>query len=493
MLRRALLTLMLAVVLSDPLFLTQAHAEAGPSVTYANAGYNNSLYTGFNVTTPTEDGGNVQVIFAWQIAAPPPPPPRGWRDSNSQSVFDTYPILQMLKNTKEGTLNYSVTYIPLYLIQYEDANGNGIFDVQTQRNLMNEFSDQDVNWNSTSDRILRIYSLAPMHNRFSQNGPFGTWSWSISNLTKTDNEGTPEYSWNLSASVKSFNWRFIDERYRLEQDNVNVHFGYRLDINQEGPTIKLGYGIDGLTWAQGQDVKLAIISAVIYQGEDEVVVKTEGQYEGLPGASFRNQRVALVENVTKSTRSMITSSPTAVLDGVSRNDAVKSVLQPVFIVSTPAAVPRGVNVQGLNPGFRDQVSWQYSVAFANQLSFSRFNNSVYQDPEISLAAPLLLTLPVTLVNPQWFIVIAVTIFIAYAVVRVALRRWIHEPFTSSSNTNTVGGKLVLIKTEPARILKRNTLTDIYKLAFEKGRIGLSGLMMPIALNKNNKINSENNA
>ena len=477
--RRALLTLMLTVVLSDPLFLTQVYAEEGPSVTYAQAGYNNSLHTGFNVTTPTEDGGNVQILFAWQIAAPAPQ--RGWRDRDFQGVYDTYPILQMLKNSKDGTLNYSVTYIPLYLIQYEDANGNGIFDVQTRRNSVNEFSDQNVNWN-LSDRILRIYSLAPMYNHFEQNRPSGTWSWNIGNLTKVNSEGAPEYNWNLSASVKSFNWRLIDERFRLEQDNVSVHFGYRLTIKHEGPTIKLGYGIDGLTWAQGQNVKLAVISAVIYQGKDEVVVKTEGQYEGLSGVTVRDQRVALMENATKSTRSMITYSPVAVVDGVSRTDAVKSALQPVFVVSTPTAVPQGVNVQGLNPGFGDQVSWRYSVAFANQLSFSRFNNSVYQDPEISLAAPLLLTLPVTLVNPQWFIVIAVTIFIAYAVVRVALRRWIREPFAFGNNANTAS-KYELIKTEVAK-MKHNTLTAIYKLASGKGRIGLSELMMPISQTKN---------
>ncbi|MCL4435209.1 MAG: hypothetical protein M1503_07550 [Thaumarchaeota archaeon] len=466
MFRRALLTLMLAVVLSDPLFLTQVYAEEGPSVSYANAGYDSSLHTGFNVTTPTEDGGNVQVIFAWQIAAPT----RGWRDSSFLRVYDTYPTLQMLKNTKDGTLNYSVTYIPLYLIQYEDANGNGIFDVQTRKSSMNEFSDQNVNWNS-SDEIVRIYSLAPMYTYFQQKEPSGSWSWDVSNLTKVNKGDAPEYDWNLSASVKSYDWQLMDERYRIEQNNVSVHFSYKLTIKHEGPTIKLGYGINGVTWAQGQDVKLAVISAVIYQGKDEVVVKTEGQYEGLPGASFIDQSIALVENATKSTRSMITYSPIAVVDGVTRTDAVKSALQPVFVVSTPVAVPQGVNVQGLNPGFGDQISWRYSVAFANQLSFSRFNNSVYQDPEISLAAPLLLTLPVTLVNPQWFIVIAVTIFIAYAVVRVALRRWIREPFTTGNNSTA--GKLAQIKAQVARTVKRNTLTAIYKAASEKVRIGLA--------------------
>ncbi len=485
MLRRALLTLMLAVVLSDPLFLTQVYAEAGPSVTYAQAGYNNSLHTGFNVTTPTEDGGNVQVLFAWQIADPH----HMRRDSNSLGVYDTYPILQMLKNSKDGTLNYSVTYIPLYLIQYEDANGNGIFDVQTMGGSMSEFSDQNVNWN-LSDRILRIYSLAPMYNRFEQDNLSGTWSWNIGNLTKVNGGGTPEYDWNLSASVKSYNWRLINNQFGLEQDNVSVHFGYRLTIKQDGPTIKLGYGIDGLTWAQGQNVKLAVISAVIYQGKDAVVVKTAGQYEGVPGTSFRDQSVALVENATKSTRSMITYSPVAVVDGVTRSDAVKSALQPVFVVSTPTAVPQGVNVQGLNPGFSAQVSWRYSVAFANQLSFSRFNNSVYQDPEISIAAPLLLTLPVTLTNPEWFIVIAVTIFIAYAVVRVALRRWIHEPFTTGTSVNTAASsKYAVIKTETAK-MKHNVFTALSKLASEKERIGLSGLTLPITLNKNNKINGE---
>jgi hypothetical protein len=474
LLRKAMLTLMLAVVLSSPLFSTQVSADEGPSVSYAHAGYDNSLHTGFNITTPTEDGGDVEVLFAWQIAAAAPQ--QGWRDSGSQIVYDTYPTLQMVKNSKDGTLNYSVTYIPLYLIQFDDANGNGIFDVQTRRNLMTEFSDQDVNWNLTNDKILRIYLLAPMHNLFEENDSSGTWTWSIGNLTKVNGESTPEYTWNLSASVKSYSWRFIDEQYRVEQDNVSVHFGYTLTITHEGPTIKLGYSVDGLTWAQGQDVKLAVISAVLYQGEDEVVVKTEGQYEGLPGASLRDQRIALVENATKSTRSMITSSPVAVLDGVSRTDAVKSALQPVFIVSTPTPVPQGVNVQGLNPGFRDQVSWRYSVAFANQLSFSHFNNSVYQDPEISLAAPLLLSLPVTLVNPQWFIVVAATIFIAYAVVRVTLRRWIREPFTTRNNTNTTSSKYTLIKTKISKIKKYNVFTALSKLVSERGKTRLTGLI-----------------
>ncbi|MCS7116599.1 MAG: hypothetical protein NZ896_03920 [Nitrososphaerales archaeon] len=420
MVRRALLLLILAlsVVLSSPPFFTQVDARAeGPSITYTRAGYKDFQYTGFNITIPTEDGGRVDIIFAWEMVFKR-------RDTDSLRVYNTYPTLQMVKFLKDNTLDYSLTYTPLYLVIFEDVNGNGLFDVRTRKGLAREVLDEEVDWRLSRDKPLKMYPLAPMFIHFERREPVNPWSWKVTKPTKA--KDALEYSWNASASVRSFGWRFIDERYRFERDHIDVRFYYRLTLKPEGPVVKLGCHIDGIKKAFNEDVKLAVISAVLYHGRDEVIVKGEEKYESFSGAFVRDQRVLLIKKVGESVRSLITHNPDAVIDSIYQTNVVSSALQPVFIMSTPPDLPGGIDMKSLRPYPNDKVDRYYSITFAHQLAFLRLGESISQDPEIIFIAPLLISPPTILLNLQWFIVTALVIFIMYILLKVVSRRLLQE-------------------------------------------------------------------
>ncbi len=403
--------LMLVAVLSSPTFFAQAD---GPSITYVHAGYKDSRYTGFKITIPTQDGGKVDITFAWEIASE-----RGLRESStSLRVYDTYPILQMVKLLKDDSLDYSLTYIPLYLIQFDDMNGDGILNVAVRKSLNKELFDEEVNWNLNKDKILKIYPLAPMLNRFERGEQL--WSWTFNGPTVIRAEVPFEYKWSISASVKSFNWRFIDYKYKFERDTVNIRLDYHLTLERNGPKVKIGYSIDNMKWLSGEDVKLALISAVLYHGKNEVIIKEEGKYKDF--LEIKDQRVALIEKVSESVKSLITHNPDAIIDGNYQMNVVISTLQPVFLISTPINVPEGVNVKGLNPSFSENINWHYRMVFAHQLTFPHFNEKIFQDPEIFLFAPLYIPSLINLTNFQWLIIIGMTIFIVYSLLKVILRK-----------------------------------------------------------------------
>lgn len=431
MLRRALLVLTVVAVLSSPLFFAQVYAwTQEPSVTITRAGYKDSLYTSFKITAPTEDGGRVDIVFVWQKASKW----RGWREGDPLRVYDIYPTLQMVKLLSDGSLDHSVTYITLYLMEFDDVNGNGLFDLRTGRKLTTEIPDEEVDWRLIDDKVLRMYPLAPMFNHYEQEKSSYSWSWKVSEPTKLRVEGTSryEYAWGASSTVRSFGWRFIDHKQKVERGSMDVHFGYRLALKPEGPMVKLEYAIEGVQWASGRDVKLTLISAVLYHGREEVVVREERKYGGFSAGSGKNQSVALVERAGESVKSAISYSPDAVVDGVQRTDIVASSLQPVFTVSTPPDIPETVNVKGLNPGFADRVLWRQSIAFAHQLAFPRFESRIFQDPAVSLVAPLLLPQASALVSPQLFIMSAAIISVVYALLKVTLKRLLHYPFVISA-------------------------------------------------------------
>jgi hypothetical protein len=431
MLRRALLLLTVVAVLFSPLFLAQVYARARePSATSTRAGYKDSRYTGFKITAPAQDGGKVEVVFVWQKASKW----RGWREGDPLGVYDIYPTLQMVKLLSDGSLDYSVTYISLYLMEFDDVNGNGLFDLRTGRRLTTEIPDEEVDWRLIDDKVLRMYPLAPLFNHYEQEKSSYDWSWKVTEPTKLKvQDASPyEYAWSASSTVRSFGWRFIDYKQGVERGSIDVHFGYRLALKPDGPTVKLEYSIEGVHWASGKDVKLALVSAVLYHGREQVVVREERKYAGFSGGSAKNQSVALVEGAGESVKSLITCSPDAVVDGVQRTDIVASSLQPVFTVSTPPDVPETVIVRELNPGFEDRVLWRQSIAFAHQLAFPRFESKIFQDPTISLLAPLLLPQSSALVGPQLFVMSAAIISVVYVLLKVTLKRWLHYPFAGSA-------------------------------------------------------------
>jgi len=422
-----LLVLTVVAVLSGPLLLAQVYARAWkPFPTSARAGYKDSPYTGFKITAPAEDGGRVEVVFVWQRASKW----RGWREGDPLRVYDIYPTLQMVRLLSDGSLDCSVTYVSLYLMEFDDVNGNGLFDLSTGRRLTTEIPDEEVDWRLIDDKVLRMYPLAPMFNHYEQEKSSYDWSWEVSEPAKPKAEDASlcEYAWSASSTVRSFGWRFVDYRQGVERGSIDVHFGYLLVLKPDGPTVKLEYGIEGVHWASGKDVKLALISAVLYHGREQVVVREERKYAGFSGGSAKNQSVALVERAGESVKSLITHSPDAVVDGVQRTDIVASSLQPVFTVSVPPDVPETVNVRGLSPGFEDKMPWRQSIAFAHQLAFPRFESRIFQDPAVSLVAPLILPQPSAFVTPQLFIVSAALILVVYALLKVTLKRWLRYPF-----------------------------------------------------------------
>jgi len=424
--RRVLLAVMLMAVLSTPIFFTKIDAQASESsTTITHSAIENSGYTGFNITTPTQDGGRVDVVFAWEVGAES----RNPMELNSKKVYETYPTLQLIKTFEDGSLDYSLTYVPLYLIQFEDTNGNGLFDVQTSQGSRRAFSDDEVTWNLNRDQSLKMYPLAPMLTGLERGTSSYAWSWGVSDPTVVSGKDVSykEYMWNVSASVKSFGWRYINTRNMVTSDNVSVRFGYRLTLKPEGPTVKLEYGISGVKWASGQDVKLALISEVLYHGRNDVSIREESRYYDFFGAHGKNRIVSLVENASESVKSMVSQSADAIVDGVNQTGVVSSVLQPVFLVSTPE-VPDNANVRGLNPGFGDTVHWQHSVAFAHQIAFPHFDEKVFQDPQISLIEPLLITLPISFIGPQWFIIASIAVLMVFILLRTTLRRSTRELF-----------------------------------------------------------------
>jgi hypothetical protein len=431
MLRRALLVLAVMAALSSSLFFAPVHARIrDPSTSLVRAGHKDSSYTGFKITAPTEDGGRVDVVFVWQKASKW----RGWREGDPLRVYDTYPTLQMVKLLSDGSLDHSVTYITLYLMEFDDVNGNGLFDLRTGRRLTTEIPEEEVDWRLIDDKVLRMYPLAPMFNHYEQEKSSYEWSWKVSEPTELRTEGTSpyEYAWNASSTVRSFGWRFIDSRRTVDRGSMDVHFGYHLTLKPDGPTVKLEYGIEDLNWASGKDVKLALISAVLYHGREQVVIREERKYAGFSEGSAKNQSIALVERAGESVKSLIVHSPDAIVDGVPRTDTVASSLQPMFTVSTPPDVPETVNVKGLNPGFEDRMLWRQSIAFAHQLAFPHFESKVFLDPAVSLVAPLLLPRPSALASPQLFIMSVAIISLVYVLFKVTWKRWLQYPYVDGA-------------------------------------------------------------
>ncbi|MEM2935810.1 MAG: hypothetical protein QW231_01370 [Candidatus Bathyarchaeia archaeon] len=439
-----LATVFLCLILTAPM-IARSRAEvsrqvAKPTVTVTNAMKDD--FSGYKIAVNTTDGGKIVYLFVWQ---------RGiqvhWMGIQGRFIFDTPPILQMSKYLANGTLDFSITYMPLYLLQYNDTNNNDLFDLRTRgyREFTVEVDDDEVEWEidpkERPDRPYRIYPLAPIFHSpifyfFEQQYP---WSWNVGPLTNktltVNNTLTYEYSWNVSATVPTFPWLhehgFGKYGYGWKTTTVNVSFGYHIRLLPENPEVKYDFNFSDITWANAKNLKLAMMSAVLYHGKELPTVHVGAKvFHGFAKTEeMRVPRFTISENVTKAIKAFISYNPNATIDGTYTPDVVKTALQPLFLIPVPFAplsILEGVYVRGTYPGMDRKVTWKHYVAFAHQLGLPHFNEYVSQDPVIGLTATLSTTiipfLPGDLLPLRVIVTVAVAVTAAFTIYYLGKRR-----------------------------------------------------------------------
>jgi len=434
-----LAVIFLCLVLTAPM-IAWSRAEvsrqvAKPTVVVTDANTKKDDFSGYNITVNTDDGGKIVYLFIWQ---------RGinltWMGMRGRFTFDTPPILQMSKYFANGTLDSSITYMPLYLLQYNDTNNNGLFDFWTRghHEFMEEMDDDEVEWEHIADRPYRIYPLAPVFY-------FRQWSWNVGPLTNktitVNNTLTYEYSWNVSATVPAFPWlhEWHDDDHEFGKDGrgwttttVNVFFGYHIRLLPKNPEVKYDFNFSDITWANAKNLKLAMMSAVLYHSKEPPIVHVGAKgFQGFTKTEeIRVPTFAISENVTKAIKAFISYNPNATIDGTDTKNAVQTALQPLFLIPAPIPLTEelyGVYVRGTYPGMEGRRTWRHYVSFAHQLGLPHFNKYVSQDPVIGLTATLLTTtitsfLPGDLLPLRVIITVAVVATAAFSIYYLGKRR-----------------------------------------------------------------------
>ncbi|MEM3045993.1 MAG: hypothetical protein QW057_02795, partial [Candidatus Bathyarchaeia archaeon] len=262
-----------------------AFAQAAPTkavvkalVVEARASAAGTPYSKYNISANTTDGGRVEFLFVWQRSIE-------WnlKGFSGKLIVDTQPILHMAKYNKNGTLEVSLSYVPLFVMQYNDSDGNGLFDLWTRggKGFDDEVEDDEIAWEHLKDRPYRIYPLAPMfHMIFRQS----KWEWTVSSLVNrtivVNNTQVEEFSWNITATVPSIPWQHaeVDEEERLrrrglEWTTIDITLGYHVKLLPENPEVKYDLAFANINWADAENLRLAMISAILYRDVEPVVVK----------------------------------------------------------------------------------------------------------------------------------------------------------------------------------------------------------------------------
>ena len=408
------------------------HAEpavAKPAVTITQATTKASSLSSYNITVATSDGGCIVAMFIWQLGATWK---WSWSGKSEGNVFDTPLTLQMLKFFQNGTLDFAVTYSPLYLIQYDDINGNGLLDLRTSRAFREEVSPNEIEWTNADTPIL-TYPLTPVFQfiDFERGVAPASWHWRIGSLQNqavtVNNTETYEVSWNASAEVPNLAWSFTGSHSETVNTAVNVNFGFHLLLLPDEPQIKYDFKSSGVSWAEGKNVKLALLSAIQYQSKESAIVRTDGESFGFDRTwEFKSRRATISESISNTAKAFITYRPDAVVDGSLQTDAVKTSFQPLFLIPPYASVPSGVYVKGMTPDLTMHgTRWNSYVAFSHQLGLPRFDDSISQDPVIGLEVPLLIAglgFSPSLLTPQTLTLTTVVVTIAFVLYMLNARR-----------------------------------------------------------------------
>ena len=411
-----LIAVFLSMLLTIPTISTVRAGEYIVTVETTDAATNK--YSCHNITVVTEDGGKIVYLFIWQGGLNV-----NWRGIWGRFIFDTPPILQMSKYFKNGTLDCSITHIPLFLLQYNDTNDNGLFDFWTMghKEFNEEIDEDEIDWGELKDRIYRIYSLAPIFHFWRQL----PWSWTVSPID--DTLALDEYSWNISATIPALSWFRAHEG---EQTTINVSFGYHVRLLPENPIVKYDFNFSGITWANGMNMKLAMMSAILYHSKEAPYIRvgTQNFYRFSKTEKMRVPWFTISENVTEAVKAFVNYTSDATVDGNDPAPVVNASLQPLFLPLffdlTRALIPGGVYVRGTTPGMRAVPIWRHYIAFAHQLGLPHFNDYVSQDPVIGLAATLFIApfLPVDLLPLKAVITAAIIVTVAFTLHSLRRRR-----------------------------------------------------------------------
>lgn len=414
--------------------IVQAEPFVEPTVMMTQATERENSISSYAISASTSDGGSVNVTFVWQMGVVWKWP---WMGKEIGRIFDTPLTLQMSKFSQNGSLEFAVTYSPLYLIQYKDTNGNGLLDLKATRISMEEISSGDVDW-ARAERPLRTYPLTPVFNfiDFERGVEPRVWRWAIGPLnnktTTIKDVNTYEFSWNASATVPTYTWSFEEGYPQIIKTTVNATFGFNLILDPDDPQIKYDFNLSDISWTEGNNVKLALLSAIQYHSQEPVAVRADSQsYDFEKTWTFEPHRFTISESATDTVKAFVTYTTEAVVDGSLQPDAVKTSLQPLFLIPTFAEVPKGVHVRGMTPGFSTRTSWRQYIAFSHQLGLPRFNESISQDPIIGMPASLLIgslgALPPALLTPQTLVIVTIIVTMAFATYWLKSRKRFPNP------------------------------------------------------------------
>jgi hypothetical protein len=393
----ALILILLSIISSIPFakaLPTKAVSKA--FVRQVKASGIGNPYSAYRIGVNTTDGGRIEYLFIWERSIE-----LNWKGFYGKLIVGTSPILHMSKYSKNGSLEMSLTYVPLLLMQYNDSDGNGLFDFWTRKgkSFSDEVEQEDIEWEGLRDKPYRIFPLAPMFQMIFRQQK---WEWKVSplssrNLTLGDTV-YQEFSWNISAKVPSIPWFYseIDKddkehlrRIGLEWTSIEVTLGYHVRLLPHNPEVKYDLDFANTSWADGKNLRLAMISTIIYRGEDPVVVKLGGKgFKVFQKTIISDEPIILIsEKAFEASKAFVSYTPWAIVDGRNVTDAIKTAINPAFLLATPIVVPQGLYATGIITELEGRPS-RNRIAFAHQVSVPRFNDSLSHDPTIGLVADL---------------------------------------------------------------------------------------------------------
>ena len=325
----------------------------------------------YEIQANTTDGGKVVVNFRWQKTV------EWWGHT---STFSTLPILCMSKINEDNSLNYSITYMPFYILQYNDTNENGLFDLGLSTH---------TKWGADYDSLNHhesIYAMYPLTPILPWSFGKDSWNWTVTDLvdqqiTVNDVE-THEYSWNISATLLSFPWTWKWGWKNGIESTIEVQFRYNIIFYPTGPEVKYDFNFSGVSWVK-PEAKLAMKSIVLYIGEKSPIVKADGW----SGEEFKDtkqitgSKFTISEEIEEKILAWTITYENATVDLQDNVQPISWAIHPIFLF--PIGLhPYGTYFEGVSP------TGTYKIGFAHQLGLPHFEEHISQDPVVGLAATL---------------------------------------------------------------------------------------------------------
>ncbi len=426
----ASMVFLLVLPLASSARATPRRAVARAIIEEARAFRDSSTYSKYSITVNTTDGGRVEFLFIWQRLIT-------WhlRGFTGLLFVDTSPILHMARYSGNGSLETSITYTPLFLMQYNDSDNNGLFDLWTRGNREHndEVEENEIDWDNLRDRPYSIFPLAPMfHMVYNED----QWQWTVTALASrnitVDETLVQEFSWNISAKVPSILWRHSQgteggEHVHRSVEWIDVMLGYHVKLLPENPELKLDMSFANSSWSEAKNLRLAMISTILYHSSEPVAVRLGGkEFQAFNVTLTAKEPIVLVSGkAMTAAKAFVSYTPEAMVDGTRVDNAVSTAIQPVFLLSTPVVVPEGLYATGIITDVEGRPV-RYRIAFAHQVSVPKFGNSLRHDPTVAIGAELATTtlskFPEDLLYVRLPVVFGAAVIVAATVYFVASRR-----------------------------------------------------------------------